>query len=277
LALAKTEGTEGTEGVREDSGSDGIDGVSVRRAVGVAKVQPRGDSTLDDELPSVLRAVVRSAQRDEHVWIVIAAFRARNDVVEIEKNSVATSWNDAPPSVAPHDFATSCWRNVLVGARASTLATLFSHVGGLSGREADVLGIAGRHLDDGGVDLELLAPPLLPASVACAADGDSDLIAGSAFISGATEDVTRHEQQGGVFVDWCIGLSAQSSYGLAEGCEGLGSHLRAQDVSAKRWIAGVARLVAWLVTRDETFDLSESSTSRGFQPCELGLWRGNSG
>jgi hypothetical protein len=181
----------------------------------------------------VLCAVVRSAQRDERVWIVSASFRAKDDVVEIEKDGVATSWNDAPPSVAPHDLATNCWRNVLVGARASTLATVFTHVGGVSGSGADVLGIATRHLDDGGVDLELLPPPLLPASVAFATDGDSDLIAGSTFIGGTTEDVTRHEQQGGVFVDWCIGLSAQPAYGFAEGCEGLGGHLHAQDVSAK--------------------------------------------
>ena len=83
LPLAKSEAAEGTEDLRANVGSDGVDDVSVRGAIGVAKDDTGGDSTFDDKLPSVLGTMMRGAQRDERVRIVLTAFGARNDMVKI--------------------------------------------------------------------------------------------------------------------------------------------------------------------------------------------------
>ena len=47
----------------------------------MAKDDTGGDSTFDDKLPSVLGPMMRGAQRDERVRIMLTAFGARNDVV----------------------------------------------------------------------------------------------------------------------------------------------------------------------------------------------------
>ena len=120
-----------------------------------------------------------------------------------------------------------------------------------------MLGVAVRHVDDARVDFDLLALSLLPAAFALAADGDGDLVAGSAFVGGTAEDVARHEKEGGVFVERPVGLAAELGHGFAESGEGFGSDLHAQDVSAQRWIGAVVGLVARLVTRHELFDLAE--------------------
>jgi hypothetical protein len=97
-----------------------------------------------------------------------------------------------------------------------------------------MLGVTARHLDDARADFDLLAPSLLPAAVALAANRHQNLIAGSALVGGTAEDMARHEKEGGVFVERCIGLAAQLGHGFAEGCEGFGRELHAQNVSAER-------------------------------------------
>ena len=275
LALAKTEATKGTEYLRIGVGSDWVDDAAVGRAVGVAEDESGGDSAFDDELPSVLSSVVSRAQRDERVGIVIAAFGAQDDVVEVEKNCVAAAGHHAPSVIASHDFAAHGGWDVLVGA--SALGIIVTHVGGVRGDGADMLGVAARHLYDVRVDLDLLAPSLLPAAVALAADRDRDLVTGSALVGGTAEDVARHEKEAGVFVERFIGFTAELGHGFAEGCESFGGDLHAQDVSAERGIGRVTRLVAGLVTRHELLDLAERSTPRGFEPCVFVLGSGNAG
>src|SRR5882672_3463850 len=142
----------------------------------MSKDETGGDPALDDELPSMLSSVVRGAQGDEHVGIMVAAFGARDDVVEIQKNRVAAAGHDAASAVAAKDFATHGRWDVLVGAtRASRAGTVFTHVGGMRSDGAHVLRVAPRHADDPSVDFDLLAPSLLPAAVALAADGDRNL------------------------------------------------------------------------------------------------------
>jgi len=227
LALAKTEGTKGTEDLRVSVGSDWVDDAAVGRAVGVAEDESGGDSAFDDELPSVLSSVVSRAQRDERVGIVIAAFGAQDDMMEVEKNCVAAAGHHAPPVIASHDLAAHGGWDVLVGARASALGIIVTHVGGARGNGADMLGVAARHLDDVRVDLDLLAPSLLPAAVALTADRDRDLVTGSALVGGTAEDVARHEKEGGVFVERFIGFTAELGHGFAESCESIGGDLHA--------------------------------------------------
>jgi hypothetical protein len=184
LALAKTKSTKGAERVRVGVGRNRVDGHAVRRAIGVAKDQPGGDSAFDDQLSSMLGSVVSGAQGDERIGIAIAAFGAKDDVVKIEKDCVAAAGHDAAAAVASEDFAADGGWDVLVGASRTGLAgAIFTHVGGARG-ERDALGVAARHLDDVRADFDLLSPSLLPAAVALAADGDRNLVAGSALVGG---------------------------------------------------------------------------------------------
>jgi hypothetical protein len=228
----------------------------------MSKDKTGGDSAFDDELPSVLSSVVRGAQGDQRIGIVVASFGSRNDVVQIEKNRVSTAGHDAASAVAAKDFAAHCRWNVLVGTtRASLPGTVLTHVGGMRCDGANMLGVAPRHADDPSADFDLLAPSLLPATVALAADGNRNLVAGSALVGGTAEDVARHEKEGGVFVERLVGFSTELGHGFAEGCEGFGGDLHAQDVSAERGIGGVGGLVTRLVTRHEVFDLAERSSA----------------
>jgi hypothetical protein len=132
--------------------------------------------------------------------------------------------------------------------------------------ERDTLSVAARHLDDVRAELDLLSPALLPSAVAFATDGNCNLVAGSALVGGPAEDVPRHQKERGVFVECCVGFSAELGHGFAEGCEGFSGDFHAQDVSAERWIRGVIRPVAGLVTRHELFDLAQVSTAGSVEP-----------
>jgi hypothetical protein len=82
----------------------------------MSKYETGGDSAFDDELPSVLSSVVRGAQGDERIGIMVATFGAKDDVMQIEKYGVSTAGHDAASAVSAKDFAAHCRWDVLVGA-----------------------------------------------------------------------------------------------------------------------------------------------------------------
>jgi hypothetical protein len=83
----------------------------------MAKREPRRNAALDENLPAVLRSVMRRAQHSSRIGVVIAALRAKLGVMEIHKDSVATPWNHASSAIAAHDLAPHRWRHVLPRAR----------------------------------------------------------------------------------------------------------------------------------------------------------------
>ena len=54
-------------------------------------------------------------------------------------------------------------------------------------------------------------------------------------------------------------------------------HFEAKDLGAKPFVDGIARQVAWLVSRNHLFDLSNVLVLRGIEPCFLSLGRHDSG
>jgi hypothetical protein len=74
----------------------------------------------------MLGSMMRGAQDNEPVRIVIATLGAKLDVVQIQKDSLATTRNDAPSSIAPHDetahgrwhvLPSAAWSDAHVGRR----------------------------------------------------------------------------------------------------------------------------------------------------------------
>jgi len=56
--------------------------------------------SLDDQLPTVNRAVVRAAQDDERIRIVVASFGTRDHVVQVDEHRLPTTEDDASSAVA---------------------------------------------------------------------------------------------------------------------------------------------------------------------------------
>jgi hypothetical protein len=136
LALAEAERTQRPEGFLEGCCAVRVDDRTVKSTVRMAKNEPRRNATFDDELATVLRAMMRAAEDNEAAGIVTAALGSEIEVVNVEKEAVATAWNHTPTAVPAHDIATDSRGNRL--ARAS-----LTHVGG-SG--TDMLGVAPGHL-----------------------------------------------------------------------------------------------------------------------------------
>ena len=112
------------------------------------------DAPFDDELPAVLSAMVGGAQGDQRVRIVVTAVGAADDVVEVQKSGVPTTWDDATSAIASQDLAAP--------------------------RPARPRG------------RRLLAPSLLPAATAFVANGDRDLVARATLDGLAQESVKRN-------------------------------------------------------------------------------------
>jgi hypothetical protein len=75
-------------------------GLTVGRTIGVPKDEPRRDASLDDQLSAMQRAMMGAAEDGQRIRIVTAAFRAKQDVVNIHEYALRTSRNDTPSSVA---------------------------------------------------------------------------------------------------------------------------------------------------------------------------------
>jgi hypothetical protein len=85
--------------------------------------------------------VMRSANGDETIRLVVSTLRAKFDVVDVQENTVATSGDHAATAVASQDLATNTRRNALPGAPRG-----LTHVGGRSLDGPDVLRVAASHL-----------------------------------------------------------------------------------------------------------------------------------
>src|SRR5262245_41735250 len=90
-------------------------------------------------------------------------------MVKLETASGAAARDAAAAAVAPPDEANDTGWDVLSGA-----------FGGSAVERADVLGIAQRAIDRGGIDRDLCTGALLPAALAATAHGDRDLEARTA-------------------------------------------------------------------------------------------------
>jgi hypothetical protein len=66
----------------------------------MAECQTSRYAALDDELAAVLRSVMRAAEKDHAIGVVVAAFGAKHDVVDVEKQRVLASGNRASTAVA---------------------------------------------------------------------------------------------------------------------------------------------------------------------------------
>ena len=61
--------------------------------------------------------MVAAAQHTEFVWIIVATFGTKMDVVNIYERSLPTTRHDAAAAVSPHHLSSDAWRYVLLGAR----------------------------------------------------------------------------------------------------------------------------------------------------------------
>ena len=90
---------------------------SVYGAVRVPKGQASGNASFNEERPSMRSTMVAAAQHTEFVWIIVATFGTKMDVVNIYKRSLPTAGHDAAATVSPHYLSSDPWRYVLLGAR----------------------------------------------------------------------------------------------------------------------------------------------------------------
>jgi len=67
---------------------------------------------------------------------------------------------------------------------------------------AEVLRIAPGHLDDLGIDFDELAAPLLPSAAAFLANRQGNLVIGAASFGRTAENLTCHEQQRRIVIEW---------------------------------------------------------------------------
>jgi hypothetical protein len=82
FAFAEAERTERVEGLFVSRRGARVDNpAAVKCAIRVAKLQIAGRMSLDHELPAMEGAVMRSTNRDEVVHAVLAAFRAKRNVM----------------------------------------------------------------------------------------------------------------------------------------------------------------------------------------------------
>ena len=61
--------------------------------------------------------MVAAAQHTEFLWIIVATFGTKMDVVNIYERSLPTTRHDTSAAVSPHYLSSNPRRYVLVGAR----------------------------------------------------------------------------------------------------------------------------------------------------------------
>jgi hypothetical protein len=178
LALAEAKTAQRSKRLRVRFGRTGVHDRAIGSTVRVAEAETGGDSSLDSQLTSVLRPMVRGTKENESILVVVPSFRAKHDVMEVDERGVPTSRNHAPAAVAPHDLASNRRWYVLMSspwrhrdAVAATFPFGSPHVG-RRGRinVTQVLRIAAGHLHDFRSYFDLLAPPSLPPASTTLAD-----------------------------------------------------------------------------------------------------------
>ena len=126
-------------------------------------------------------AVMGSAKRDEIFGVVVAAFRAKPDVVRLDKDRMPAPGDATFPAVPAQDRAPGCRRDglgcsdgICIHVVANIAVAADAHV---CVNVSDVLPVALRYLDDFGTDLDGFAAPLLRCPTAALANRERDLIA----------------------------------------------------------------------------------------------------
>jgi hypothetical protein len=196
----------------------------------MAECQTSRYAAFDDELAAMLRSMMRTAEKDHAIGVVVAAFGAEHDVMDVEKQPVLASGNRASTAVTADDCTTRCRACALVGARNGSRRVL-THVGAVRQR-SEVLGVAPRHFDDRGVEHDRFTCTILPAIAAVFANGHRNLVAGTARVGWAAEDMARDEEERVVVVGVCARVAADFGDRFAERREGFGGNFEAKNVAA---------------------------------------------
>ena len=113
IALAKTQAAQRTKGASLDERLRRRRPRAVRRAIGVAKFQPRLDVARAHEPALVQRPMMSSARRQQVISTVMPAVLARLEMMNIHESYVGTTWHLAAMAVAPEHTATNRRRYIL--------------------------------------------------------------------------------------------------------------------------------------------------------------------
>jgi hypothetical protein len=84
FSFAKAQSAKSAKGLRVCLGTSGIDDAPVRSSVGMAKHETSRRAAFDDELPAMLCTMMRGAEDDDCIGIVIAALGAKVKMVQIK-------------------------------------------------------------------------------------------------------------------------------------------------------------------------------------------------
>ena len=122
-----------------------------------------------------------------------------------------------------------------------------------------------------------LTARLLSTPAALRTDRERDLIARPAVVTGAAQDVARHQQQRGVVVEAGAAAAPQLVHGLAKERERFRRHFEAEHVGPGRVMAWRRWLVARSLAGHERFELVRGFAAGDREPLALGLGDGNTG
>src|SRR3954468_21047258 len=250
--------------------------MSVRSAVRVQKAETRGRCPFARKLSGVTCTVVRTAQRDEILDCVRAAFGARPEMVHVHESRVPAAGHPATPAVAAQHLAPERRRDGLRRARGFLrCAHVGSHVGARldAGFEMpDVLPIALGHFDYCLRHLDELTAAVLLAVPAALAYGERHLITRAGFVPRAFEDAATEEQDGRVVIECFARFAPNLRHGFAKAREHFARDLEAEHVTPGVRVRDIARATSGTMARYELFHLAHRAAPRCSEPLPLGLW-----
>jgi hypothetical protein len=133
LEFRKPHGAQSPKRFAPSSGSFGTHLLSVEPTVGISKHKARGSASFDHELPPMHGAVMCGADHDQPVGIMVAAFGARPQMMDVHEGRMAATPDRTASIVAPHDQVTYGRRHVLrrVGRAQSGLRVAFDATSGI--------------------------------------------------------------------------------------------------------------------------------------------------
>jgi hypothetical protein len=143
----------------------------------VSESQGLADRAFNDERPSMHRPMVGATERDELIGVVPAALGARYQVMQVDVGRVPAARHHAAPVIASQHVPADSWRDGLGRARQGGRMDAPVGVDRLLVEPTELLSIAGRHLDDLGLDLDGLAASLHGSPPAVLADRQRQLVA----------------------------------------------------------------------------------------------------
>src|SRR3954471_990159 len=179
--------------------------MSVTSAVSVEESETLRRRAFDRKRSGVTCTVMCTAEGDEILDCVRAAFGARPEMVHIDKSCVPAARHLATPAVAAQHLAPERRRDGLRRARGFLPC---AHVGSRVGARfdagfevPDVLPIALGHFDRCLRDLDELPAAVLLTLPAALADGERHLITRPGFVPRAFEGAATEEQDGRVIIE----------------------------------------------------------------------------